>query len=366
MSQARKIPVGLPIEAEVELAPLTTLGVGGMADYLGRPKDVASLVACVDWAEAEGLRVWWLGGGSNVVIADQGLRGLVIQPQMREISVIGQESSLVWVRAEAGCVWDDLVQWSVERGLAGIECLSGIPGHVGAAPIQNIGAYGQELREVFVESELWDREARCVVRWEVGDWRFGYRESRLKQEGGSRYAVLAVVLGLWQGKAPLLRYRDVQAYFAGRSDPSLREVRDAVLTIRRQKSMVWDLDDPNARSAGSFFTNPVILRSAVDAVRERLAQGLVDGEQMPVYPTEQQTHVKLSAAWLIERCGMPRGYGDGTVGISQRHTLALINRGGASASEVMAFARHIQQRVQEVCGVCLQPEPIALGFEEGI
>ncbi len=364
MPQTRWIPADLPIEADVCLAPLTTLGVGGVASYFARPVDVASLEACVAWAEASGLRVWWLGGGSNVVIADQGLRGMVIQPQMRAICVVSEEGGCVNVRAEAGCVWDDLVAWSVERGFAGIECLSGIPGHVGAAPIQNIGAYGQELRDVFVEAEVWDKQTRQVVRWGSEDWRFGYRHSRLKEESDGRYAVIAVVLGLQKAGTPSLRYRDVQAYFVGRSAPSLQAVREAVLTIRRQKSMVWDLGDPNARSAGSFFTNPILSRSTAETVRERLAERLVDGEQMPMYPTEQDTHVKLSAAWLIERCGMPKGYGDGQVGLSQRHTLALINRGGASATEVMAFARHIQQRVQDACGVFLHPEPVGLGFEE--
>ncbi|MCB9642669.1 MAG: UDP-N-acetylmuramate dehydrogenase [Myxococcales bacterium] len=358
-----QIPAGLAIEADVPLGPLTTLGVGGQADFLARPTTREELDACVAWASSFGLPICWLGGGSNVVIADAGLRGLVIQPRMREIRILSEQEGVTHVWAEAGCLWDDLVRWSVEEDLAGIECLSGIPGHVGAAPIQNIGAYGQELSEVFVASELWDTHLRQVVRWTREDWRFAYRQSRLKEEGVGRYAVLSVTLALQRGGAPSLRYRDLQSHFAETAVPSLVAVREAVLTIRRQKSMVWDAEDPNARSAGSFFTNPIVEEHEAKKAYARLEKILQEGDKMPMFPTADGK-VKLSAAWLIERCGMPRGYGEGRVGLSTRHTLALVNRGDALASEVVAFARHIQSRVLEKCGIHLHPEPVWLGFEE--
>lgn len=331
---------------DVPLAPLTSMRVGGRAQVLVSVRDADDVRrALTGWQGP----VWVLGGGSNVVIADQGLPGLVLQPAGK--AIVWQADGLV--RAEAGVAWDRLVAAAVRRGWAGIECLSGIPGQVGAAPIQNIGAYGQEVADVLVSVSAFDRQHDELCELAAQDCGFGYRDSRFKREPG-RWLVLAITLRLQPGGSPGLRYAQLVDALAHVRQPTLARVRRTVLDLRRQKGMVLDPDDPDSRSCGSFFTNPVVPQAMADQVEQAL------GGPMPRYPASGG--VKLSAAWLIERCGMTRGWGEGPVGLSRKHTLALVNRGAATAADVWRCAAEVCQRVRQRTAVELEPEPIALGL----
>lgn len=364
LSQDVASPGLLDIQANVALGPLTTLQVGGPARWLLRAASADQVRAGLAWARNEGLAVWILGGGSNVVVADAGLPGLVLQPgghswQARPVA----RSGAVQVRVEAGAVWDDLVAWSVAEGLGGIECLSGIPGHCGAAPIQNIGAYGQEVAEVIESVEALDVASGQVLTWTREDCAFAYRDSAFKRAAGSQ-VVLAMTVRLQANAQPAVRYAQVAEALLGRTlEPGaagLQALREVVLALRRSKAMVIDASEPDSRSCGSFFVNPIVTVEQAAAVATRMLATLQAGTSMPQWPARDG--VKLSAAWLIERSGMPRGYGDGPVGLSRKHTLALVNRGGATAAQVLAFAGLVQDRVRQATGVQLEREPVLLGF----
>lgn len=337
------------------LAPRTTLGVGGPARRYVEVATLDALAEALDRARTDPVLV--LGGGSNLLVADAGFPGWVIRPVARglELGALGR------VRAEAGVVWDDLVAAAVRRSWAGIECLSGIPGAVGAAPIQNIGAYGQELAETLVSVEAWDRHARRQVELSAQECGFGYRESRFKGEDRDRYVVWAVHLQLVPMGAPKLRYGELRDRLG--PAPSLVEVRDEVLAIRRGKSMVWNPSDPNHRSAGSFFTNPIVSDADADGVAARAAaRGL---GAPPRYPADDG-RAKLSAAWLIERAGFGKGYGEGPAGLSTNHCLALINRGSARAEDLVRLAAEVRRGVRDAFGVTLVPEPNFVGFDADV
>jgi UDP-N-acetylmuramate dehydrogenase len=274
------------------------------------------------------------------------------------------------VRAAAGADWDRLVAATVDAGLGGLECLSGIPGLVGAAPIQNVGAYGQEVSETIKAVHAVERTTGEVVVFAPEDCGFGYRRSHFKGAWAGRYAVVRVDFRLRRRATGAVRYADLERRFGAGASPPLAAVREAVLEIRRSKSMVLEADDPNRRSAGSFFTNPIVTPSTADDVRRRLA-----ADDMPVYPAAdgplggdrggKHGQVKLSAAWLIERAGLRRGERHGRAGISTRHSLALVNLGGATAAEIVALAQHVRSQVRERTGVVLEPEPVFLGFAGG-
>ena len=302
-----------------------------------------------------------LGGGSNLVIADEGVDGLVLKIALRGVTERPGRDG-VEVTAAAGEPWDALVRHTVERGWAGLECLSGIPGLVGATPIQNVGAYGQEVSDTVTAVRALDGETGQVVTLGPADCGFGYRDSLFKSRAPGRYVVLAVTYRLAPGGAPnvrLCRHRP-RARGARRRRPSLAEVRETVLKVRRSKSMVLDPGDPNARSCGSFFLNPIVDADALAAIDARAA-----GLSMPRWP-QPDGRVKLSAAWLIERAGFTRGQADGPVGLSTRHTLAIVCHDGARARDVVAFARRVRAGVEQRFGVRLHPEPIfwgALGLD---
>ncbi len=341
--------------SNVPLAPRTTLGVGGAARHFLEATSEASLVGALRWAADRGLPTHVLGGGSNLLVADRGVDGLVVQVALGGRAAVDVEGG-VEVRAGAGEGWDALVAWTVERGWGGVECLAGIPGRVGAAPIQNIGAYGQEVGERLAWLRAFDREADAIVTLGPAACDFGYRHSRFKAHPG-RFVVLEVALRLAPGAAGEVRYAQLAGHL-GSAEPTLAATRDAVLDLRRGKSMVIDPADPNRRSAGSFFLNPVVSADAADAV---VAAAGPDGEVMPRWPTADGE--KLSAAWLIQRAGMPPGFGEGPVGLSTKHTLALVNRGGATAADVVGFAAAVRRRVHDRFGVWLHPEPVFLGFD---
>jgi UDP-N-acetylmuramate dehydrogenase len=360
MKDSRSHPggAGLEICENVSLGALSTLGVGGPARYYARARTGGEVEEAVAWAAMRNLDLFVLGGGSNVLIADEGWPGLVLHVAIGGIEA-RPAGELVEVEAGAGEDWDRLVALTVESGWAGFECLSGIPGLVGATPIQNVGAYGQEVRETIARVEALDLHTRGRVEFTSAECEFGYRESRFKVRERGRYVVLGVTYQLAPGGAPALRYAELRRYFAARGveDPTLAEVRRAVLEIRRGKSMVLDAGDPDARSAGSFFVNPVLTAEEFAALEAREAPGLRPGERVPGFAAGGG-RVKLPAAWLIERAGFEKGYARGNAGISTKHALAIVNRGGATAAEIASLAREIRKRVRERFGVTLTPEPV--------
>jgi UDP-N-acetylmuramate dehydrogenase len=345
-----------PVE-QVELASLTTLGVGGRARYLVEARDEPTLIGALEWADKRRLRVHLLGGGSNVVISDQGADALVIRLGLSGVDA--QESpAQVLVRAASGEVWDELVALTVGRGWAGLECMSGIPGCVGAVPIQNVGAYGQEVGERIKNVHALDRATGRRVELGPATCRFGYRDSLFKSREPGRYVVLAVTFALTPAGAATVRYPELEQALDDRagSTPTLTRVRDAVLALRRKKSMLWDPTDENGRSCGSFFVNPLVDGDTLLEVERR-----VPDDSMPRHP-QPDGRTKLSAAWLIEQAGFRRGSRDGAVGLSQHHALALVCHAGATAAGVVRFARRIRDAVLERSGVLLRPEPAFWGF----
>jgi UDP-N-acetylmuramate dehydrogenase len=319
----------------VELAALTTLRLGGPAASFVEVYEEAELTEAVRDAALV------MAGGSNLVIPDAGVDGKVVRIATRGIQQSGTQLTVA-----AGEDWDALVQRCVEEGLQGFECLSGIPGSVGATPIQNVGAYGQEVAETIESVRVFDRQTGEIVEMTPEDCRFAYRTSVFKYH--DRRVVLSVTFRLReQTVSGPLRYGELARTLGvavGETAP-LGEVRESVLSLRRGKGMVIDPDDPDSVSAGSFFTNP-ILETAPDGA--------------PAWP-EPDGRVKTSAAWLIEHAGFHKGYGNGRVGISTKHTLALVNRGGATTQELMALAHEIAAGVQQRFGIALHPEPVLVG-----
>jgi UDP-N-acetylmuramate dehydrogenase len=381
--------VSLDVRESVPLAPLTTLGVGGPARYFAEAADEAAVVEAFRFAEARGVPLFVMGGGSNLLVADRGVDALVLRVRVRGIELLrgrgedggggktggggedggGGDAGRALVRAGAGEAWDDLVARSVAEGWAGVECLSGIPGDVGATPIQNVGAYGQEVAETIVEVRAIDRATGAAVVLSGADCGFGYRDSRFKRAWRGRYVITAVTFALRPGGAATVRYPELQralAAPAGGAAPPLDEVRSTVIALRRAKSMVLDPADENGRSAGSFFMNPTLAPGAAAAVIARIeaAGVLAPGEAIPRYPADGG-RVKLSAAWLIERAGFAKGTRHGAAGISTRHTLALVNRGGATAEELLGLARRVRRGVLDRFGVALSAEPDLVGFAPG-
>lgn len=302
-----------------------------------------------------------VGGGSNMLVADAGFPGLAVS--LRDDGLETQsEGDQVQVRAGAGMEWDALVSWATQQDLAGIECLSGIPGRVGAAPMQNIGAYGQEIGESLVAVHAVDRITGETHRIPAQECELGYRTSRFKHREANRWIVTSVTLALTRGGAPALRYAELTRAARELPELTLPAVRELVLRIRARKSMVLDPSDPDARSAGSFFTNPIVSEAVAEDVRALARARGVDAE-VPSWPGPNGS--KLAAGWLIERAGFARGWGEGPAGLSSKHTLAIVNRGGATAANVVDVAATVRRGVRDAFGIILIPEPVFVGFEAG-
>ena len=346
----------------VPFAELTTLRVGGPARRLVRADSEDEIVDAVSEADAARDRLLVIAGGSNLLIADEGFDGTALLVAAGGIaSSAGGDG--VRVEVGAGESWDRAVASCVTAGLAGLECLSGIPGCTGATPIQNVGAYGQEVSDTIASVRVYDRRSGKVVELPPEQCGFAYRSSAFKRS--ARYVVLAVAFVL--ERSPLarpVRYAELaRTLSVSPGDrPPLADVREAVLTLRRRKGMVIDPSDPDSVSAGSFFVNPILSVDQFAALRVRAAERLGDEEAVPHWP-EPDGSVKTSAAWLIERAGFHRGYGDGRAGISSKHTLAIVNRGGATSAELVALARELRDGVRAAFGVTLQPEPTLVGIE---
>lgn len=359
---AREGSIDEILSENVPLAPLTTIGVGGNARFFRRAESVDDVIEGLEWARMNDVPVFVMSGGSNLLISDRGFPGLVIQIALKGI-VILSEGAKVTVRAAAGEEWDLFVVFCVDRGYAGVECLSGIPGSIGATPIQNVGAYGQDVSETIVQVEAWDRKERKTITLSREECHFGYRQSRFKNEEPNRFVILSVDYALIPGGSPAVRYPDLEKYLAERNiaSPSLRDVREATREVRRRKGMVIDPADPDTRSCGSFFMNPVLDREAHGAFVDRARSLVGPDERIPSFPAADGA-VKVSAAWLIEQAGFRKGFSQGRAGISTKHTLAVVNRGGATAEEILALVRMVQDKVRERFAVEIHPEPNMIGF----
>jgi UDP-N-acetylmuramate dehydrogenase len=344
------------LEENVPLAPLTTIGIGGPARFFFRATTVDELRDALRWARDNDTRVFILGGGSNLLISDAGFDGLVIQLDLRGITVESEDAESVMVKAAAGEPWEPFVAYTVENGWAGVECLSGIPGSTGATPIQNVGAYGQDVSETIVRVETFDRNIGIVVWFTNWECRFGYRSSLFKNYERDRYVVLSVTFRLRRNGRAAVKYPELQKFIneRGVSLDDLAGVRESVIAIRKRKGMVLDANDPDTRSDGSFFMNPVLTLAQYDEFARRAPEA-------PHFPSGDE--VKLSAAWLIEHAGFTKGFTHGNVGLSSKHSLAVVNRGGGTAAEVVELVQMIQAAVRETFGVEIHPEPNFIGFD---
>lgn len=343
----------LPIYEDEPLAPLTTFGIGGVARYFAVARVEQDVVEALRWARERGVELFVLGGGSNLLVRDSGFAGLVLRIEMRGL-VAGDDGC---VDAGAGELWDGFVDFAIARGLAGVECLAGIPGSVGGTPVQNVGAYGQEVAEVIESVRAYDRNAEAWVTLTQAECRFRYRASLFNRDEPGRYIVAGVRFRLRPGGAPTLKYAELQKRFVAGMTPTLVEVAAMVRAIRHEKGMLIVAGDPDCRSAGSFFKNPIV---GVDAVARIAAALKIDAGDVPHWPTGEGT-VKLPAAWLLEQAGFTKGYGAGAAGISSRHTLALINRGGATFADIERLQDEIVAGVLDRFGVELEREPAVLG-----
>ncbi len=347
------MPSPLTFQEHVLLASYTTFGIGGPARWFAEARSEADVMAAVQFARDKQMPLFILGGGSNLLVADAGFDGLVLHIALRGTT----EQSGVF-RVAAGENWDDFVTRAVELGYGGIECLSGIPGTVGGTPVQNVGAYGQEVSSTIQQVRAFDLHLGSFVVLSADDCGFAYRTSVFNTTQRGRYVVTEVAFGLNPGGAPELKYEDLKSHFKGFDRaPTLAEVAAAVRAIRRSKGMLLVEGDPDCRSAGSFFRNPVVCSEKVLAVAGALG---MDEVQVPRYPAAEG-RVKLPAAWLVEQAGFHKGYAMGAAGISTRHTLALTNRGGASAAEIIALRDQIVEAVEQRFGIRLEQEPVLLG-----
>jgi UDP-N-acetylmuramate dehydrogenase len=379
----------MTMQENVPLAPLTTLQVGGAARYFADLKREDDVREAVQFARGHDLPLFVLGGGSNLLVADSGWPGLVLRiaiggittpnptvvnptvvnPTVNPTHVTG---NAVLFSVGAGVNWDDFVAQAVVQNCAGVECLSGIPGSVGGTPVQNVGAYGQEVSDTIESVRAFDLKEDRIVVLPKPACGFRYRTSIFNTTERGRYIILRVNYRLKRGGAPSLKYADLQKHFAERlaekKMPSLAEVREAVREIRRSKGMLIVPGDDDCRSAGSFFKNPVLSEAQFKDLAARAASR---GLEVPNYPAarsqyqdtqHKDTQRKVSAAWLVEHAGFSKGYATGAAGISKKHALALTNRGDAKASDIVALKDEIQRGVQEAWGILLEPEPVFIGF----
>ena len=341
------------VRQRVMLAPYTTLKVGGPAEYFAIAKSEEEMAALAGFARERGLEFTVIGGGSNILVSDDGIQGLVVKNEIKGVSseVDGER---VFLKAGSGEIWDDVVAHSVEAGWGGLENLSAIPGTVGATPVQNVGAYGIEVGEVIASVRVLDITTGEISEIPATDCRFGYRDSVFKNEAGRDLIILSVTYVLSRMPAPRLHYRDLEARFAehGPVQVSVSKVRAVVMDIRSGKFPDWK----NIGTAGSFFKNPIV--SVSD--HERLVD-IYPG--LPAY-TDGEGRMKLSLGWILDHVCALRGYREGNVGLYERQALVLVNRGGATASEIKNFSKKIREKVFEKTDIEIEMEVRMLGFDE--
>jgi UDP-N-acetylmuramate dehydrogenase len=344
----------MKLQENVMLAPFTTFGIGGPARWFVEALDESSVRNAVEWACERSLPLLMLGGGSNLLVSDSGFAGLVLRVAIRGIASAEDAGSRIY-HVAAGEIWDEFVQRSVEEGCAGLECMAGIPGTVGGTPVQNVGAYGQEVAETIERLRVLDLRSLTFREMAAEECEFAYRRSIFNSTERGRFLVVRVDYRLTPGGMPNLRYVDLQKVFPEPTKANLTEVAVAVREIRRSKGMLLVDGDVDCRSAGSFFKNPVISKDLFEDIIVRL------GQEPPHYPAGIG-QMKLPAAWLIEKAGFAKGFSLGRAAISSRHTLALVNRGGATAEEILVLKSVIVAGVLGKFGIELQMEPVLVGF----
>jgi UDP-N-acetylmuramate dehydrogenase len=344
----------MKIQENVPLAPLTTFGIGGPARWFVEAASEAEIVDALSWAREQSLPLFVLGGGSNLLVSDAGFPGLVLRVALKGVDS-AEDASSRFYRVAAGEDWDAFVAHAVQENCAGVECLAGIPGTVGGTPVQNVGAYGQEVSETIDRVRVLDLESLSFREMPASECGFSYRSSLFNSTAKGCFLVVRVYYRLAPGGRANLRYADLQKAFPAGSEPSLAEVATAVRKIRRSKGMLLVDGDEDCRSAGSFFKNPIVSDSYFVELTAKLNQ------EPPHYPANAG-YVKLPAAWLIEKAGFAKGFSLGRAGISSRHTLALVNRGGATAAELLALQDAIVAGVEASFGIALQMEPVLVGF----
>lgn len=346
----------LQIRQNISLAPYTTLRIGGPARYFTEVRTEDELLDAVAFARRENHPMFVLGGGSNLVVSDSGFDGLVIHIAFDGPTTSSQQNNWVEYAVPAGADWNDFVRSVCEQGISGVECLAGIPGTVGGTPVQNVGAYGQEVAETISAVRVLDLESSNFVTLDNVACGFAYRRSIFNTTHKGRYIVTAVTFRFDPTRKPHLTYADLTRHF-GQTEPTPLDVYHAVREIRHSKGMLIVEGEPDSRSAGSFFKNPVVSPEVFQ--RTASAVGL-SPDQIPHWPAEGG-RIKLAAAWLLERAGFVKGYALGHAGISSRHTLALINRDNASAADLFALRDAIQTKVKTLFSIDLEQEPVQLG-----
>ena len=351
------------LQENIPLAPLTTIRIGGPARYFVEARNVGEVQEAVSLARSNNLPLFVLGGGSNLLVADAGWPGLALKVAIEGINQVQRtghdDEGKILFDAGAGESWDKFVSQAVMARCAGVECLSGIPGSVGGTPVQNVGAYGEEVSDTIASVQVLDLKDNQVRELCPEACGFSYRASIFNTTERGRFVVLRVTYALTPGGNPRITYADLQRHFEGRETvPNLAETREAVRHIRARKGMLIVPGDPDCQSAGSFFKNPVLSKDQHKDLQQRAA---ARGLTVPTYPA-LETRKKVSAAWLVERSGFAKGFGSGRVGISTRHALAIVNRGGATAADVLTLKEQIQHRVEEIWGIRLEPEPVMVGF----
>ena len=349
----------MQVQENVALAPLTTFKVGGPAKYFVEAKTAKQVSEAVAFAQSRSLPLFVLGGGSNLIISDKGWPGLVIKIGITGIEDRSENGKKLF-EVGAGEEWDKFVALAVSQNCAGVECLSGIPGSVGGTPVQNVGAYGQEVSET-IESvlalDLKDGQLHELCNDACG---FSYRTSIFNTSQRGRHIIVRATYALTPGGEPQILYADLKKHFSGwEAKPKLADVREAVRRIRASKGMLITPGDEDCRSAGSFFKNPVLSHEQLQALAQKAK---AKGFEIPSYPALESQR-KVSAAWLVEHSGFSKGFSSGRVGISSKHALAIVNRGQASAADILDFKEHIQDRVQQIWGIRLEPEPVLVGAE---
>ncbi|MGI9055924.1 MAG: UDP-N-acetylmuramate dehydrogenase [Pyrinomonadaceae bacterium] len=347
------------IKENIELKNLTTLKIGGLARFFISAETEEDVGEAVAFAEENELEIFILGGGSNIVVSDNGFDGLVLQINLKGIEIENENGEIVSVSAKAGEDWDEFAAFCVEKNLAGIECLSGIPGFIGGTPVQNVGAYGQEVSETIKTIRVFDRKSKEILNLNNSDCKFTYRASIFNTTEKNRFIVLSVIYNLINNGKPKIVYKDLIQIFDGRI-PDLRETREAVCRIRAEKAMLVRQGGFDSQSVGSFFKNPIVSHDKFETVVETAKiKGI---ENIPNFKVDEK-NVKIPAAWLIEQAGFHKGFQKGNAGLSTKHTLALTNRGEATAKEIIALKNEIQKKVSDVFGIELKTEPVFAGFE---
>lgn len=345
------------MKENIPLAPFTTFGIGGPARWFVEAATEDEIAEAAGLARERGFALFVLGGGSNLLVSDGGFDGLVLRIGLHGVTTadVPEHPGQMIYRTGAGEDWDGFVERTVLDGCAGIECLAGIPGTVGGTPVQNVGAYGQEVSSTIERVRTFDLVERAFVEFSAAECGFSYRRSRFNSSDLGRYVVTRVDYRLTVGGAPTLRYVDLQRAFRDGVQPKLAEVATLVRRVREAKGMLMIEGDPDCRSAGSFFKNPVVTEEQVSRI---VAERKNEPPRFPAGPGK----IKLPAAWLIEQSGFSKGYTFGAAGVSSRHTLALINRGGASAEEILGLASKIISTVEAQFGIRLEMEPVMVGF----